>query len=228
MRTRPVLLVALAVAGLAAPTALAGTTVSAPATYTDPAGDANGVSGQGFTSTGPLAGDNATPAGSQGYADVVSVTWAPDVKNKKLVGFTVAATFSAPPVAPAGTSLVYRMLGEIGDHTTFLGPVYYTSQGDPSTPQSALRANLTGTVRLTPIDLPKVDGSTMTWKVPVTALPKELKAGTTLTNLYFEVREIESFGGQKVPDGVPAAGGSTGLAYGLLDSGSSTASYKVS
>jgi hypothetical protein len=46
-----------------------------------------------------------------------------------------------------------------------------------------------------------------------------------LSNLYFEVREIQDFHGQKVPDAVPALGGASGLATGVVDDGKSTGSF---
>ncbi len=145
-------------------------------------------------------------------------------------GFTVTTVLSAAPTPPAGTSLVFRMLGQVGgDAAKFLGPVFYTAKpSDPAQPQSALRDNLSGATRLTPIDLPKIDGATMTWTVPASALPKEFAVGGTLTNLYFEVREIEDFHGQKTPDQTPQGlGGASGLATGTVDDGKTTASFVV-
>jgi hypothetical protein len=226
MRIRPVLVAAAALCALASPSAFAG----APAPQvTDPAGDANFLNPQ--REPVPAPGSNATPVGSQDYADVVSVTWAPDTvvkkKRKVVVGFTVTTVLTGAPTPPAGSTVVYRMLGQVnGDSSLFLGVAYYSSpMGD--TPQSAVRDNLTGTTRLTKIDLPTISGNTMTWKVPLTALPKEFKPHSTLTNLYFETSEIESFQGQTVPSALPVVGGSTGLGYGVLDTGTSTSSFKV-
>lgn len=232
MHLRPALLSLLAASALAAPAALAGTPAPTPQVV-DPAGDANLLNGQAEDSTGPLAGNNVTPVGSQAYADVVSVLWAPKTvtknKKKKVVGFTVTTTLSAPPAPPAGTNLVYRMLSVVkGDSTKYLGPVYYTSPtGTPA--QSALRDNLgaDGATRLTPLALPTIAGNTMTWDIPLTAVPKEFTLGSSVTNLYFEVRELESFQGAAVPAGVPTYGGATGLAVGILDNGTSTSSFQV-
>jgi hypothetical protein len=225
MRVRPVLVSAVALCALAAPAAFSATPTAAPQ-VTDPAGDANG----GATAGGPAADQSTAPV-SASYADVVSILWAPDAapKGKKPTGFTVTTTLSAPPVAPQGASLVYRMLGQVnGDATLYLGPVYYTAPStDPSAPQSALRDNLGGATRLTKIDLPVIAGNTMTWHVPFSAVPKEFKLGTAVSNLYFEVREIESFQGQKTPDALPVVGGATGLAVGAYDNGKSTNSFKI-
>jgi hypothetical protein len=202
----------------------------------DAAGDANFLNSQGEAALlDPVVvpDNNATPVGSQAYADVVSVTWTPITvkkgKKQTFTGFTVTTTFSGPPTAPAGTTLVYRMLSHVkGDPDLFLGPVYYTAKAG-ETPQSALRDNLGSgnAVRLTPLALPAIKGSTMTWTVPVAALPREFTRGTAVTDMYFEVRELQSFAGQAVPAAVPVAGGSTGLAYGVVDTGSSTSSFKI-
>ena len=228
MRTRLALSAAVAAA-----TALALVPADAapPAPQvTDPAGDAN------LTATAQPGGQ-ATPVGSQDYADVVSVTWAPTtvtkvVKRKKVTtvtGFTVTTVLTAPPVPAAGTQVVYRMLGVPGGvEGSFLGPVYYTDKSsDPGIPQSALRDNLTGETRLTPIELPKIEGSTITWTVPLSALPKELKPGTPLTGLFFTVNEIEDFQGAQVPEDVPTYGGAYGLGTGVVDDGYSEASYTI-
>jgi hypothetical protein len=225
MRLRSLVLVASAAAALAAPSAVA----SQPAPQvTDPAGDATFVNGQGFVN-----GPTASGPTNQAYADVTAVLWRPyTVKQgtrSVFGGFTVTTTLSAPPTAPAGTALVYRMLGQVdGDSTLFLGPVYYTSKSsDPNQPQSALRDDLEGATRLTPLALPTITGNTMTWTVPASALPKEFKVGKKLTNLYFEVREIEDFHGVVVPSGVPSYGGATGLGLGIVDNGTSTSSFTV-
>lgn len=225
MRVRPVLLAAVAAGALIAPLAIA-----APAApqVTDPAGDAN------FTATA-REGGVGTPVGNQAYADVLSVTWTADtttkvVQKKKvttLTGITVKTVLSAPPSPPAGTSLVFRMLGKT-PKCPFLGPVFYTSKSsDPGIPQSALRDSCSGVTRLTEIPMPVIDGATITWKVPIAALPKEAPVGTVLSDLYFEVNEIEDFHGAQVPAGVPQVGGAYGLGTGQVEDGSSTATFRI-
>ena len=254
MRIRPVLAAAAAAGVLVSPLAFAAPGGPAPQ-ITDPAGDANFLNGEGLETAGPLAGNNSTPVGSQDYADVTAVTWTPTTtqvvtktKNKKtkkvkttvttvVTGFTVRADLKGAPTPPAPSIVVYRMLGVVGgDSTKYLGVTFYSApNGDGSAPQSAVRDNLGdgGNTRLTKIDLPKIDGTSLTWTVPLSALPKEFKPGSTLTNLYFEVKEIEDFHGQKVPStlptghAIPVAGGSMGLGTGLIDGGSSTSSFKV-
>lgn len=244
MRVRPLLVAATALGALAMPAAFADSPATAPTPQvTDIPGDANFLNGQRETTAGPAAGDNATPAGSQSYADVLSVSWAPQtvitttsVKKKKktvttVVGFTVKTVLSAPPTPPAGTMVAYRMLGQVSaDGKQWLGVTYYSAPNpDGVTPQSAVRDNLAadGSVRLTKIDLPKIDGSTLTWTVPLSALPPEFKPHSTLNNLYFETTEIELFQGQSVPSAVPVYGGASGLGVGVLDTGSSKNSFQV-
>ena len=67
----------------------------------------------------------------------------------------------------------------------------------------------------------------ITWTVPLTAVPKEFKLGTKINNLYVTVNEIEDFRGQKVPDDVPDYGGAYGLGAGVVDSAYSEASFQV-
>ena len=217
--------------------ALAATVLLAPGAHaagpqvTDPASDANGVNGQQVGAAAALPQNNATPVGSQAYADVLSVEWKTLRTKGKPTGFSVVMTLSAAPTPPAGTSLVYRMLGT-GPCGTFFGVVYYTKKSsDPSIPVSAIRDDCNDVTRLTPIATPVVNGGTVTWTVPLTAIPKGLpvKLGTVLKDLRFEVVELEDFQGQKTPDGGLGTGyeGIYGLGLGRLDLGKTTNSYKI-
>jgi hypothetical protein len=213
----------LASFALAAPSMAAPVATPAPAPQVvDAANDANGTANATY--------DTATPAGSQGYADVLSVLWqttkvTKTVKKKKVTtvtGFTVTATLSAPPVPAAGTSIVYRMLGATAA-CGFFGVAYYTTKGSDATqPQSAIRDNCNATpTRLTAIAAPVVSGNTVKWTVPLTAIPADtkVKVGTKITGLWFEVREIEDFHGVCVPDdgGLSGYGKACGLGVGILD-----------
>jgi hypothetical protein len=187
----------------------------------DPAGDAN--------LTANATPDKSGPAGNQDYADVLSILWQTTkqtkrVKNKNVTtvtGFTVTVTLAGAPVAPTGTEVVYRILGTPPCPGSFFGVVYYTQpDANGKNPQSAIRDDCTGTTRLTPIALPKIDGKTMTWTVPLSAIPKDtkVKLGTKLTGLWFETKEIENMPkGVCFPDDVPTYGGSCGLGVGTLD-----------
>ena len=218
----------LALAGaLAAGALLVPTAHGAGPQVVDPAGDAN------FTDNG-VTRNTVLPVANQAYADVLSVEWKTvKDKKKKVTGFQVVTTLAAPPVAPNGTTVVYRMLGT-STCGTFFGVVYYTTKGsDPTQPQSAVRDNCTadGVTRLTALPLPVIKGNTMTWTVPFKSIPgaAKVKLGSTLTALRFEVREIEDFGGECVPDdgGATGYGGACGLGVGLVDSGNTEAKYKL-
>ncbi len=237
MLRRSVLAPALAVLAFAVPSA----TAAAPGPQvTDPSGDANFVNGQGLVTGDAVPHDQATPVGSQAYADVTSVLWQTTKTVKKvkkktvttITGFTVTVTLAGAPTPPEGTTVVYRILGKT-PACPYFGVVYYSNKlKDGTSPQSALRDNCNGAsaARLTPIALPVVKGSTLTWTVPLKAIPADtkVKVGSTLTGLYFTVTEIEDFQGQKVPDDAPQVGGATGLGLGLVDEARpGTATYKI-
>ena len=219
MRRRPILAAALATAVAFGPWAHA-----ADPQVTDPAGDANFVNGQATVTGVPES--TPTPVGSQDYADVVSILWE-NAQYKGAPGFKVTVTLTGAPTPPAPTTIVYRILGKSACEGTnpFFGVAYYTTPGsDPEQPQSAIRDNcVDATTRLTAIDLPVIKDNTITWSAPLSAIPKDagVKAGTTITDLYFEVVEIEDFQGVCVPDTPPICG----LGYGRLDMGSSTNSF---
>ena len=203
----------------------------------DPANDANFLNGQNLAPEVP--NDNETPVGSQAWGDVLSVQWTTlkttkVVKRKKVTtvtGFQVQAKLSAPPTPPQGTTVVYRMLGTT-PLCPFFGVAYYsTPLSDPTTPQSALRDNCGDKpTRLTKLAMPVISGSTMTWTVPLSVIPKDTKVGvgSALTGLYFTVTEIQDLKGQKVPNESPVLAGATGTAYGLVDdSQPGDALYKI-
>src|SRR5687768_1464230 len=205
MRRRPVLAFTLATAVALAPWANA-----ADPQVTDPAGDANFINNQA-TPQVPIPGDTATPVGSQDYADVTSILWE-NATVKGQPGFKVTVTLTGAPTPPAPTTIVYRILGKSACEGTnpFFGVAYYTTPGsDPEQPQSAIRDNcVDATTRLTAIDLPVIKDNTITWSAPLSAIPADagVKAGTTITDLYFEVVEIEDFQGVCVPDTPPICG----------------------
>lgn len=175
-------------------TAVAVTTVAVPAAaapasqVTDPVNDANGGGYWGSP-------DTPTPVGSQPYADVTSVLFTTTKAWKQVggrrvavvTGFTVAMRLAEPPVPPADTVAVYRVLAS-GPGCLF-GIDHYTSP--PGTqPQSAVQEWCrTPSIRRTAIAPPAISGNTITWTVPLSAVPKNAKVGvgTTLTDLHFEV-----------------------------------------
>jgi hypothetical protein len=170
-----------AVAVLAAPSA-----ASAPQ-VTDPAGDANaGAYWRGQ--------DTATPVGSQAYADVVAVEFRTTrairvVRGRRapvVTGFTVTMRLSAPPSPPRGVG-VYRVLAS-GPGCLF-GVDYYT-RAVAGQQVAAIQEWCTGSsIRRVAIKPPSVKGAAITWTVPLSALPRNTRAGagTTLTDLHFQV-----------------------------------------
>jgi len=207
MRRRPVLAAALATAVAFGPWSHAAPTPQ----VTDPAGDANFLNGQGIVK--PPSNDNPTPVGSQAYADVVSVLWEKAGRNVR-----VTATFSAPPAPPAGTRLVYRMLGTTPT-CDFVGVVWYSSKSsDPAIPKAAVRDYCTGATVLTEVPEPKIDGANLIWTVPLSKFPKQA-VGKTLTDLRVEIREMQDFG-------MPV-NGAYGYAYGVIEQAVSTGTFNL-
>jgi hypothetical protein len=197
----------------------------------DPPNDAN--------FSGNAVSNADAPVGNQAYADVLAVTWEPVRAKKKVgrktvtvvTGFTVTTKLAAAPTPPAPTSLVFRMLGST-PRCGFFGVAYYTAKpGDPTQPQSAIRDNCNDSpTRLTAIAMPKISGSTIKWTVPLSKIPKDtgVKLGSTISSLWFEVREIEDFGGNCLPDddGMTGYGGACGLGVGVVDNSPTTSTAK--
>lgn len=175
----------VAVAGIVA---LGQPSVAAPAPQVvDPANDANGGAHGG-------ASDTPTPVGSQPYADVVSVQFATTKAMGKaggrnvlvVTGFTVAMRLTEPPVPPAGTVAVYRVLAS-GPRCLFA--VDHYTRPPAGQPQSAVQEWCGPSIRRKALAAPRITGSTITWIVPLSALPKNTGAGvgSTLTDLHFDV-----------------------------------------
>lgn len=208
---------------------------------TDPSGDANLLA----TAPHAAARDRATAPINQAYGDGVSVLWESVKTTKKVrgknvttvTGFKVTATLAGAPTPPAPTQVVYRMLGST-PNCGFFGVVYYTKKSsDPGIPQSALRENCNDEVtRLYPIDLPAIVGNTITWTVPMSAVPASTKVttGSKIVDLYFTVNELQDFGGPCLPDlssapaPVNAYSKACGLAAGVVDNSVPMGSFSLS
>ena len=180
MRRRLLALVA-AFAAVPVPTASAAAPVPQ---IVDPAGDANGGV---YWASDP---DHQTAVGSQPYADVTSVAFRTTTtsarRTARVTGFTVTMRLSAPPEPPADMVAVYRVLGFAPG--CLFGLDHYTSPVG-SYPQSAIVTLCGERITRTPIAPPAVDGTALTWTVPLAAIPRALRVGvgTTLTELHFEV-----------------------------------------
>ena len=156
----------------------------------DPAGDANAGT---YWARDP---DTVTPAGSQSYADVTALRFATTKTTRRssrgtvstVTGFTVTMTLSAAPTPPADTTGIYRVFA-FGPKCV-VGFEHYTRPlPDATQPRTAVFDTCGGALRRTPIRPPAIRGATMTWVIPLTAVPRDTKVGvgTTLTNLHFEV-----------------------------------------
>ena len=156
----------------------------------DPAGDANGGT---YWARDP---DMVTPAGSQAYGDVTALRFATTKSTRRsgrgtvttVTGFTVTMTLSAAPTPPADATGIYRVF-TFGPKC-ILGFEHYTRPlPDATQPRTAVFDICRDSLRRTPIRPPVINGATMTWTIPLTAIPREneVSVGTTLTNLHFEV-----------------------------------------
>jgi hypothetical protein len=156
----------------------------------DPSDDANGGTYWGHS-------DTATPAGSQPYADVTAVRFATTKATKRVgrrsvttvTGFTVTMRLTAAPVPPADATGIYRVFA-IGPKGCVMGVEHYTrALPNAAQPRSVFFDACRGSLRRTPLKPPAIKGTTITWTVPLTSLPKDTKVGvgTTLTDLHFEV-----------------------------------------
>lgn len=156
----------------------------------DPANDANGGS---YWAGSP---DTVTPAGSQSYADVTGVRFATTRTTKRVgrrtvttvTGFTVTMTLTAAPVPPGETTGIYRVFA-LGPKC-IVGSEHYTrALPDATQPRDVFFDTCQGALRRTPLKPPTINGATIMWIVPLTAVPKDTKVGigATLTDLHFEV-----------------------------------------
>lgn len=219
MRLRGTLTTALALAALTATPSLAAVTTKAglpaakPVSWTDVAGDANGLNDEsGLSPAGPS--NMATP-GSIASDDLLAVTFARLDNSKTVSGLTVTMKLSAPPAAGA----LYRITGSAAGCSTFWFQYYW---GLGASPVATLRHNCgvaasttsaTTTVSV-PIDA-KVVGSSIVWTLKLTDLPAGIKLGSVLSPTLAEVRAI-----------LGAAG--TGLTLPTIDQTDvQTATYKI-
>lgn len=167
-------------------------------TITDTAGDANGLNDQGIA---PPTPGTATPS-DYSAGDIVSIAWTTLGKKTKPAGFKVVMTLAAAP--SAGT--IYRVTTATGDCSTFW--LNYTAYPDGPT-KATLQHNCpgftststTGGTESDPVDA-AVSGSTITWTVPSSVLPKSIKKGTAISSLSGETRFMlgtSASGGLTVP-----------------------------
>lgn len=186
-------------------------------TITDPTGDANGLNGEGFASAPSVS----TPA-DDAAGDIVSISWTTNgtVKTvgKKTVrsatGLQVTMKLSAKPQ----TNTIYRVTTATADCTTFW-LTYSTAADGPAV--AAFQDNCPGftaagptsTSEVIPLTTFKIDGTSITWTVPASVLPKSVKLGTQITSLSGHTRLFAGSAtlgkGATVPEIDEAAGAGT-------------------
>ncbi len=153
-------------------------------TITDPAGDGNGLNGQGFED---LPG-TATPSSYSG-GDIVSISWTTTGTASKPTGFSVTMTLAGAPAA--GT--IYRVTTATADCSTFW--LNYTKPASGTDTQTLqhncpgyTQASATSTSESVKLDSITVKDKTITWTVPVSLIPKAVKNGTAIESLSGHTR----------------------------------------
>ena len=164
--------------GLATPSFAAGSPKLAKATklvVTDVAGDANGLNTQGglVPVAPPVPG---TPANLK-QADILSFSLGRKDDGKKVKALVGTLTTAGP----SDKGVDYRIRMSAPGCTTFYLELERSALGD----SAYLRHNCTegeatsGGANFDPIDV-VISGSTITWTVPISALPGDVKLGSVL------------------------------------------------
>lgn len=207
----------LIAAAVAATPALAGGKLAPakPLSWTDAAGDANGLNDQGgLLPAGP--NDTAGPV-QRSSADVLGVTFARLDDGKQVQGLTVTMKLGGAP----DQGQLYRVTGAAANCTVFWFQYAWTAGGsgtptlrhncvDSTSPTAAV----SNTVSV-PIDA-KVVGNAIVWTLRVKELPQGVKIGTVITPERGEVRAI-----------LGAAGTSLITAPVIDQTAPQTAAYKI-
>jgi hypothetical protein len=178
---RPRLIALAAAAGVAVAVLPAHAAAPKPQ-ITDPAGDANGFNDQGVGLPVP---SQSAPADYSG-ADITSVTFASTFVTKKVhrrvvktpTGFTVTMGLAGAP----GPETFYRIVATIpGCTQLFIEYGTDVAEGGTAMRCPALPGATATTYTIAPA---AVKNNTITWTVPLSALP----AGTTLSSLSAQTR----------------------------------------
>lgn len=148
-------------------------------TIVDQAGDANGINSQSHLAD--EAGDPSRPGpGQRTAADILSVTFTRLDDTKAVKGFTAAMKLSAAP--EQGT--IYRIQAAAGDCTQFWISYNFPLGGAAV---GNLRENCSGAVVNTPLT-PVIKDATITFALPFTVLPKNVKLGTAISGVFGETK----------------------------------------
>lgn len=194
MRLRGTVTTALTLAALAATPSLAqaapALASARPLTWTDAAGDANGLNSQGGLL--PAGPDNTATPVSIASDDITSVTFARTDDSKAVTGLKVTMTLTAAPAAGA----LYRVTGAADGCSTFWFQYTWTVGGAPL---ATLRNNcgvtatttnsVSGGTVSTPITAAVV-GTSIVWTVPLAQLPAGIIVGSALKPALGEVRAV--------------------------------------
>jgi hypothetical protein len=143
---------------------------------TDQAGDANGINGQGLEPTAPTM---ATP-GQRTAADILEVSLSRLDDRFTVQGLVATIKLSAAP--DQGT--IYRIQASAGECAMFWISYNFPVGGSPS---ASLREDCTGTDTTSPLQA-TVKDAVITITMPFTALPKAIKVGTQVFDVYGETK----------------------------------------
>jgi hypothetical protein len=189
MRIRLAMPLAAAAATVGAAVAALPSSAATPPQIVDAAGDANGINGQGVLDLLVDGGPDNVSSGPVGdaAADITSVRFATKFVARRVGARTVQVpaatvvtmTLAAPPTTPETFYRVYAttktcsdLFLEYGTDIATGGPLVRCPSTDPTAKDKEYDATAA------------VKGSTITWTIPVSAIP----AGTTFTALSADTR----------------------------------------
>lgn len=170
----PVLVLSGAAAAQAAPSTLPA---SKAVVITDQAGDANGINSQSHVADGV---PSVAGPGQRTAADILSVTVGRLDNGKQATGLLLTMKLSAAP--DQGT--IYRIQSSTPDCTQFWISYNFPAGGSGA---GSMRENCTGTAVTKPIPATVKDG-VITFALPYAVLPKAVKAGTVISEIFGETK----------------------------------------
>lgn len=158
-----------------------------PVSWTDQAGDANGTDLLLLDSGLPAPLDKGISGpGTSAPRDVIKTemanTWVKQGKKTVCTGFTVTATFSAPPTA---ADTIYRVSGDTENNPFFLIQHNTTDNTTDVRHGKAAQTDETTTALRLPA---KVSGNKLIWTFGLKDIAAiDEKVGTVMTGLYSEI-----------------------------------------
>ncbi len=189
---------------------------STPLVVTDKAGDANGINSE---SHAVPADPSQTGPAQMASADILSFSLGRLDNKKTVLGLTASMTMSAPPAAGA----IYRIQAATATCTTFW--IAYAFPAGPDSPSASLRENCGGATSTTTTKIDAaISGNTITWSLPFSILPKDIKVGTVISNAFGETK---GHIGTSPLASLPAAGTSGPTAPTIDDTATAPSGYTV-